>query len=222
MGIENRPLMRIHSPGGDIRYGLWFRFSAMTAYPFVIGGLVHNPLVRTAIATVVEQGFRSWVGCGVCIPQGYQLVGISVDCPAAVAYDSGSPVTDFLMVDAFPVMLASGRFCRLGRCLCCGRFRFRRQGFGRLRFRGLCFRRFGWFSGRWICGIGGRLGGFGCRGICRFGFFLLVAGVFLGFLRLCRLCFLGCFCGFRWIGHLRGLGRAGCFGRFGLWYIRFR
>jgi len=88
----------------------------MTAYPFVIGGLVYDPLVHTSETAMVEQGFRCRVGCGVGIPQGDQFVGISIHRPAAVAHDSGSPVTFLVMMDAHPVMLASGRLCRSWFC----------------------------------------------------------------------------------------------------------
>ena len=104
--------------GDSIRYGLWFWFSAVTAYPFVISGLVHDPLIHASETAMVEQRFRCRVGGGVGVPQGDQFVGISIHRPAAVAHDSGSPVTFLVMMDAHPVMLASGRlgrswFCRL-------------------------------------------------------------------------------------------------------------
>ena len=147
----------------------------MTAYPFVICRFVHDPLIHASETSMLEQGFFGWIRCGMGIPLGYQLVGISIHSPAAVAYDSGSPVTFLCMVDTHPVMLASSRFRRRLGCFCgrlrCfrGGLRFRRLGTGRCCFWRFRFR---WFSfyrlgGGWICGFGRRLGRLRFRWISR-------------------------------------------------------
>ena len=163
---------------------LWFFFSAMTAYPFVIGGFVLNPLICTCIAAMFEERFCRRVGCRMGVPQFRQFFRVTVDFQSAVAPYTGQPMTFRVMVDADPVMLTSGRLCwswlcrlRLRRCGCrwsrcwfCGYFQNRSACLLGLR-RGRriflpgnrCLRNFCW---NWKHRCGGNFGFRDCIGRC--------------------------------------------------------
>lgn len=148
--------------------GLRFWHTAIAAYPFVIGGLVHDPLVRASKAAVFQQGFHWRVRCRVSVPCGDQFIWIAIDCPTAVADDTGKPMPFLIVMDTHPFVVTSsgvggsrsrwsglsgGRFCSrgIGRLwLCSGRFRNRRfcrfrsgrRGHAGLRLCGLWLYRF--------------------------------------------------------------------------------
>ena len=106
--------------------GLFFWFAAMTAYPFVIGRLVHDPFIHATKSTVIEKRFCRREGSRMNIPKGSQFTWITVHSPAAVAHDACPPMTFFSMVDALPIMGAAGgfcsRYCWSGRRFCWLRF----------------------------------------------------------------------------------------------------
>ena len=162
---------------------LWFFFSAMTAYPFVIGRLVLDPLICTCVAAMLEEGFCRREGCRMGVPQFRQFFRVPVEFQAAVAPHSGQPMTFRVMVDTDPVVLASGRLCRSWFC---------RLGFRCLRW--LRLRRCGFrWSRYWFSGCVSRL----CRR-CGFHWFCCDLGCHFRFRWLCslRMCIL---IGLRWL-----------------------
>ena len=142
---------------------------AEAAIPFLVSRCIHDPLIYASEAAMLEQGFLRWEGCGMGVPGGRNLIRASVDCPAAVAYNTRQPMSFLVMMNALPVMGTLRRFCWLGFC-------GNRYGWGWFRGRRFCwcrlhrlwwFRRLRWVGGfRFrLCGLCrlGRLGGKLCR-----------------------------------------------------------
>lgn len=142
---------------------LWFRFSAVTAYPFIIGRLVHDPLVHASASAMLQQGFFRWEGSGMGLPYRHDLIRSPVECPPTVADNTGNPMPFLIVRDARPVVDTSDRLgrnwlcnreiggCRFrnwradGRWLRCRRFGCRRFGYRRFGRRRFCYR---WLGGR--------------------------------------------------------------------------
>ena len=84
--------------------GLFFCFSAVTTYPFVESGLVHDPFVHAAKSAVIKKGFCRCERSRVGVPQGGQFLWKTINCPAAVADDACSPMAFLRVMDALPFM----------------------------------------------------------------------------------------------------------------------